>query len=235
MTALALEAVLFDFDGTLVDSAAGLAAATNAMLSARGRATLPLQALRPAVGSGARGMIGVAFGLGPADAGYAALRDEFLERYALTLHHGARLFDGVAELLLAIERRGLRWGIVTNKALRFAEPLANALGLQPHHGALVGGDTTPHTKPHPAPLLEATRRLQTPPQRCVYVGDDLRDMLAGRAAGMRAWAAAWGYLGVDARPSEWPCDGLFDSPQHLLQHLEGPAVTQGGLQSGPLP
>ncbi len=231
----AVEAVLFDFDGTLVDSAAGLAAATNAMLAARARPALPLQALRPAVGSGARGMIGVAFGLTPTDAGYAALRDEFLERYTLTLHEGAGLFEGVAELLSSIERRGRRWGIVTNKALRFAEPLAAALGLRPHDGALVGGDSTPHTKPHPAPLLEAARRLRIPPQHCAYVGDDLRDMLAGRAAGMGAWAAGWGYLGLQASPAEWPCDGLFDSPRQLRLHLEALDGADVGLISRRLP
>jgi phosphoglycolate phosphatase len=215
-----VRAVLFDLDGTLADSAPGLADATNDMLLARGLPPLPLQALRPAVGSGARGMVGTAFGLAPGDPGFEVLRDEFLARYELRLLEKTRLFDEVQTLLEGLENGGLAWGIVTNKALRFADPMSRALGLVPRTPVLVGGDSTPHTKPHPAPLLEAARRLGLSPQACVYVGDDVRDMQAGRAAGMGTRAAAWGYLGHGADVHSWPADFVLPGPLALLQSLE---------------
>lgn len=222
MSRLRTRAVLFDLDGTLADSAPGLADAANDMLQARDRPTLPLSALRPAVGSGARGMVGTAFGVAPGQDGYDALRDEFLARYEQRLLEKTRLFDEVHALLEALEAQGLAWGIVTNKALRFADPMARALGLVPRTPVLVAGDTTPHTKPHPAPLLEAARRLGCPPVQCVYVGDDLRDMQAGRAAGMGTLAAAWGYLGHGAAIGSWPADFVLPGPMALLQTLELP-------------
>lgn len=222
MTRLRVRAVLFDLDGTLADSAPGLADAVNDMRLARGLSPLPLSALRPAVGSGARGMIGTAFGLVAGEPGYDALRDEFLTRYESRLLEKTRLFDEVQALLAALEARGLAWGIVTNKALRFAEPMSRALGLVPRTPVLVGGDSTAHTKPHPAPLLEAATRLALPPGQCMYVGDDLRDMQAGRAAGMGTLAAAWGYLGHGADIATWPADFVLPGPMALLQSLELP-------------
>ncbi len=219
---LRASAVLFDLDGTLADSAPGLADAANDMLAARSRPALPLAALRPAVGSGARGMVGTAFGVAPGQPGYDALRDEFLARYELRLLEKTRLFDEVQALLDALENRGVPWGIVTNKALRFADPMSRALGLVPRTPVLVGGDSTPHTKPHPAPLLEAASRLGLAPGQCVYVGDDMRDMQAGRAAGMGTLAAAWGYLGHGADVFAWPADFVLPSPKALLQSLELP-------------
>ncbi len=215
-------AVLFDLDGTLADSAPGLADAANDMLLARGLAPLPYEALRPAVGSGARGMVGTAFGLRPADAGYDALRDEFLLRYEARMLEKTQLFDGVAAVLQQLSQRGLAWGIVTNKALRFALPMSRALGLVPHLDTLVCGDSTPHTKPHPAPVLEAVRRLGALPDECIYVGDDHRDMLAGRAAGTGAVAAAWGYLGHGADVAQWGADAVLAHPLELLQWLDLP-------------
>jgi 2-phosphoglycolate phosphatase len=209
-------AVLFDLDGTLVDSAPDLAAAANDMLQARGQAPLPLAALRPHAGSGARGMLGRAFGIAPGAAGYEPLRDEFLDRYELQMLSSTRLFDAVATLLDELDRHGLRWGIVTNKASRFALPLTQALQLWPRAAVLVAGDTTPHTKPHPAPLHEAARQLGLGAAGCVYVGDDHRDMLAARAAGMGALAAAWGYLGPGAGPAEWGADAVAADPLALL-------------------
>lgn len=217
-----MRAVLFDLDGTLADSAPGLADATNDMLARRGLSTLPLQALRPAVGSGARGMLGTAFGLAPGDAEFEPLRDEFYACYERRLNEKTRLFDGVAELLGAIESAGWHWGIVTNKAMRFAQPMSEALGLLPRARVLVAGDCTPHTKPHPAPLLLAARRLGLAPEACVYVGDDLRDMQAGRAAGMGVMAAAWGYLGHGADVTAWGADHVLPAPGALLQTLDLP-------------
>lgn len=221
MPAARVEAVLFDLDGTLVDSAPDLAGTANDLLARRGCPALPYGALRPHAGSGARGMLGVAFGLKPGDAGYEALRDEFHDHYATRMLHSTRAFEAALRVLEALDQRGLPWGIVTNKAMRFAEPVAQALGLQ-RSAVLVAGDSTPHTKPHPAPLLEAARRLGRAPVGCVYIGDDHRDVLAGRAAGMGALAAGWGYLGTGLAPQAWGADAVLQTPGELLQWLELP-------------
>jgi phosphoglycolate phosphatase len=214
-------AVLFDLDGTLVDSAPDLAGTANDMLASRGRPAVAYDRLRPHAGSGARGMLGVAFGVAPGDAAYEALRDEFHDHYATRMLRQTQVFGAAVAVLPRLEAHGLAWGIVTNKALRFAEPMVRALGL--HRGAaLVAGDSTPHTKPHPAPLLEAARRLGKAPAACVYVGDDRRDMHAGRAAGMGVLAAAWGYLGTEHAPLHWGADHVLAAPEELLQWLELP-------------
>jgi phosphoglycolate phosphatase len=213
-------AVLFDLDGTLVDSAPDLAGAANGLRLARGLPELPLALLRPMVGAGARGMVGAAFGLAPGDAGFDALRDEFLFAYEQRLLHATGLFPAMVEVLQSLEAAGLPWGVVTNKAERFTLPLVQGLGLHGRAGAVVCGDTTPHAKPHPAPLLEAARRLGVAPAQCVYVGDDLRDMQAGRAAGMPALAAAWGYLGQGEPVQAWGADAVLESPYQLLNWLQ---------------
>jgi N-acetyl-D-muramate 6-phosphate phosphatase len=212
-------AVLFDLDGTLIDSAPDLAGAVNELREAHGLAALPYGALRPMVGTGARGMIGVAFGLTPTDEGFAALRDDFLARYEARMTRETRVFADMQPVLAALDAAGLPWGIVTNKATRFAAPLVEALGLSGRSRALVCGDTTPHAKPHPEPLLEAARRLQLAPEVCLYVGDDLRDVQAGRAAGMATAAAAWGYLGQGDSIEQWGADHLLAQPGELLKRL----------------
>lgn len=214
-------AVLFDLDGTLVDSAPDLAGTVNHMLATRGRPAVAYERLRPHAGSGARGMLGVAFGVAPGDGAFTALRDEFHDHYATRMLQQTRVFVAAGAVLQALDARGLPWGIVTNKALRFAEPMVHALGLH-RGGALVAGDSTPHLKPHPAPLLEAARRLGLPPAACVYVGDDRRDVHAGRAAGMGVLAAAWGYLGTEHAPLHWGADRVLAQPDELLQWLELP-------------
>jgi len=219
-------AVLFDLDGTLIDSAPDLAGAGNEMRAARGLEPLPYEAFRPMVGAGARGMVGIALGIGPVDDGYEALRSEFLDRYAARMTSATRVFADVPPLLARLRDAGLPWGIVTNKAMRFAEPLVRALGLDRDAAALVCGDSTPHAKPHPAPLLEAARRLGIAPMACAYVGDDLRDVQAGRAAGMATVIAAWGYLGLGEGIEAWGADHVIAAPMELmgLPPLGAPAV-----------
>ena len=209
--------VLFDLDGTLIDSAPDLAAAGNGMRVARGLEPLPFESFRPMVGSGARGMVAIALQVGPADDGYAALREEFLDRYEARMTAATHVFPDMRPLLDGLRARGLPWGIVTNKAARFAEPLVRHLGLDRDGAAtLVCGDTTPHAKPHPAPLLEAARRLGLSPGACVYVGDDQRDVQAGRAAAMGTVIAAWGYLGLGDAIEDWGADHIIRTPLDLL-------------------
>ncbi len=215
-------AVLFDLDGTLVDSAPDLAGALNDMRAARGLAPWPVAALRHHCGSGARGMLGEGLQTQPGDPEYLALRDEFLNLYEARMLRHTALFEPVPPLLAALQQRALPWGIVTNKAMRFAGPLCQALALTPGAAALVCGDTTPHTKPHPAPLLEAARRLPCTPEHCVYVGDDPRDITAGRAAGMRTLVAAWGYTGAAPPVHTWGADAVLMAPGDVLQWLDMP-------------
>jgi phosphoglycolate phosphatase len=210
-----LGAVLFDLDGTLVDSAPDLAGACNEMRIERGLAPLPYEQLRRMVGSGARGMVGASFGLVPDSPGYAELRDEFLDRYEARMTRETKVFDAMVPVLAWLEREGLPWGIVTNKASRFAAPLVASLGLATRAATLVCGDTVAHAKPHPAPLLEAARRLGLARERCAYVGDDRRDVDAGRAAGMLTVVAAWGYLGEGDAPEAWGADHLIQRPDEL--------------------
>lgn len=208
-------AILFDLDGTLADTAPDLAGAMNRLRVARGLPPTPYEMLRPVASAGARGLIGAAFGLQPGDESYEELRVAFLDNYASALAQDSRLFDGVPALLETLTGLGLAWGIVTNKAARFTEPLVPLIGLK-EAGCVVSGDTTPHAKPHPAPLLEAANRLNLSPQDCWYVGDDLRDIQAGQAAGMSTIAAAWGYCG-DAPPVTWNADAVAETPTQIIE------------------
>jgi phosphoglycolate phosphatase len=187
------EVVLFDLDGTLADTAGDLAGALNRMREQRGLPPVTVDALRPHASSGARGLLGAGLGIAPDRDEYRQLRDEFLAYYAVELDRTTRLFDGVDAVLAALDARGLRWGVVTNKMERFTRPVVAALGIATRAAVIVSGDTTPHAKPHPAPLLHAASALEVEPGRCVYVGDDLRDVQAGNAAGMPTIVAAYGY------------------------------------------
>jgi phosphoglycolate phosphatase len=165
-------------------------------------------------------MVGIAFGVAPGDARFEPLKDAFLARYAERLLQDTRVFDSVQPVLDALDAAGLAWGIVTNKAMRFAAPLVDGLGLAQRARVVIAGDTTPHAKPHPAPLLEAARRIGVPAGACAYIGDDLRDVQAGRAAGMATLAAAWGYLGQGDPVHAWGADRVLPAPADLLQWLE---------------
>lgn len=214
-----IEAVLFDLDGTLIDSAPDLGAAADKMRTDRGMTSLPLADYRPMAGAGARGMLGIAFGLAPEDVEFAAMKEEFFLNYEACMTERTYAFDGVAELIAQLEQAGLKWGVVTNKSARFTLPLTRQMPLFSNAQTIISGDTTPHAKPHPAPLLEAARQLKVEPGRCVYVGDDERDIVAGRAAGMPTVAAAYGYLGATADTLHWKADATIVSPAALLNLL----------------
>lgn len=214
-----IDAVLFDLDGTLIDSAPDLGAAADKMRTDRGLSSLPLADYRPMAGAGARGMLGVAFGLTPEHPDFPALREEFFVNYENCMTQRTYAFEGVAELIDQLLLRDLSWGVVTNKSRRFTDPLTRAMPLFASARAIVSGDTTPHAKPHPEPLFEAARRLGLAPARCLYVGDDERDIVAGRAASMGTVAATYGYLGQKTDISSWGAHAAINSPSELLQFL----------------
>ena len=213
-------AVLFDLDGTLIDSAPDLGAAANKMRMNRGMTSLPLSQYRPMAGAGARGMIGVAFGLNTSIAEFDVLKEEFFANYEACMTQRTYAFEGVVELIENIMHTGLIWGVVTNKSERFTLPLTQAMPLFNTAKTIVSGDTTAHAKPHPAPLFEAARQMNISPARCIYVGDDQRDIVAGYAAGMSTVAAAYGYLGATVDTSGWNANATIFSPAELLQLLQ---------------
>lgn len=211
-----VRAVLFDFDGTLADTAPDLSRAINRLRAARGLDDFPLEKLRPFASAGARGMLQAALRILPEHPEFGSMRDEFLRHYADAICVDTRLFPGMELLLEEIEKRGLRWGIVTNKSARFTHAIVAALGLTRRAACVVSGDTTPHLKPHPASLLHAAKELALEPAACVYLGDDLRDIQAARAAGMRSVAVGWGY-GADFR--DWQADAVIGQPPELAALL----------------
>jgi len=215
-----IAAVLFDLDGTLIDSAPDLGAAADKMRLDRGLPSLPLELYRPMAGAGARGMLGVAFGITPEHADYSVLREEFFANYECCMTERTYVFSGVPELIAELVARKMAWGVVTNKAMRFTRPLTQGMKLFTTAAAVVGGDTTAHAKPHPAPLLEAARQLGLAPAQCIYVGDDERDVLAAKAAGMPSVAATYGYLGSNADTVLWGADAHIHSPLELLALLQ---------------
>lgn len=214
-----IRAVLFDLDGTLVDSAPDLAGAADKMRVERGLPPFPLSRYRPMVGAGARGMLAAAFGMQSDHPEFAAMKEEFFVNYERRLTQETHAFDGVPELLAQLVARRIPWGVVTNKSERFALPLTQAMPLFTTADAIVGGDTTPHAKPHPEPLFEAARRLGLAPEHCMYVGDDERDVVAGLAAGMATVVAGYGYLGRNADIAQWGAHATIQSPLELLHWL----------------
>ena len=217
MTAL----ILFDFDGTLADTAPDLGAAANRQRIRAGLEPLPLEVLRPYSSAGARGLLRCALNLMPTDEAYEAHRVQFLKDYEAAMTVDTCLFDGVPELLAQIKNEGMAWGIVTNKATYLATPIVTALGLTQDCAVLVCGDTTAHSKPHPLPLLHAAQQAGYDVERCLYVGDDLRDIQAAQAAGMPSIAAAYGYCGPEHPPETWQADHCAYSAREMW-----PAIKQ---------
>ena len=215
-----LRAVLFDMDGTLLDSAPDFIAITQAMREARGLLPVAPKAIADVVSGGARAMVAAAFNCAIDSAEFEALRLEFLERY---LQHCAvltRPYDGIPELLADIEKANLRWGVVTNKPVRFAEPIMQQLGLASRSALLICPDHVKHTKPDPEPMLLACQQLGLQPEEILFVGDDLRDIESGRAAGTRTAAVSWGYIHPDDNPAHWGADVLVDHPLELRAVLD---------------
>ena len=221
-----LEAVLFDLDGTLIDTAPDMARTVNEMRRRRGLEAVPLEQVRPFVSHGARGMITSAFRITTADPQFQAMREEFLQIYADNICVDSQLFPGMETLLRHLEERDVAWGVVTNKFERLARPLLDALQLSDRASIIVGGDTCPRPKPYPDPLLHAAAELSVVPARTLYVGDDKRDVDAARAAGMRVVVAGYGYLGDGDPPVLWGADAILDSPGAVLEWMVDQGLTQ---------
>ena len=210
-------AVLFDLDGTLADTAPDLGYALNLLRLARGMKGLSIDAIRPHASAGARGLLHLGFGIGPDHPEFDSMRAEFLELYERNLVANTRLFPGMPEALAELELRAIPWGVVTNKPQRFTLPLMAALKLERRSACVVCADMVEAPKPHPSSLLEAARRLGLPPSACLYVGDDQRDMVAARAAGMDGVIALYGYLGNGEPPVEWGAAAMIEAPAQLLE------------------
>lgn len=209
--------IFFDLDGTLADTAPDLVAAANQLLITRNLPPKQYEVLRPCASAGARGLIGGAFGIGIDHPDFIPLRDEFFANYEKALLVNSVLFEGVDYLLDQLDSANLPWGIVTNKSERFTHPLTEQMGLRQRAVSTISGDTTPHSKPHPEPILHAARVANIDPSKSVYVGDDIRDIVAGKAAGMKTIAAAYGYCGCEEPPEAWGADYLVRHPKELLE------------------
>lgn len=216
------QVVLFDLDGTLANTAPDLGAALNRLRVEEGKPPLPLEQIRPQASNGVRGLLALGFDMTPDHPAYANFSKRVLGHYENHLADQTELFPGIAELLDELDARGIRWGIVTNKVQRFTLPLVAALGLAPRCACVISGDSAPHPKPHPAPLLLACATAQAHPAHSLYVGDDERDIIAGRAAGMRTVAVAYGYLGAKTPIKDWQADVIISQPAEILEILRPP-------------
>jgi 2-phosphoglycolate phosphatase len=215
-----IKAVLFDLDGTLIDTAPDLGYALNLQRSRHGLAPLANELIRPQASHGARGLLSIGFDIGPDDPQFGSLREEFLQLYADNISRHSRPFDGVLDLLGQLESRGIAWGVVTNKPARFTQPLLSILDLAERAACIVSGDTCPQPKPHPCPLLYAAEEAGHKPGQCLYVGDAARDIEAAVAANMPSLVAMWGYLDETDQPQIWGANGLIDTPARILDYLD---------------
>jgi len=212
-----INTILFDLDGTLVDTAPDLGYALNIQLERHGKKPLSDSTIRPFASHGSKGLLGLGFGITPQDADFAEKREEYLNIYDDVFTRSPKLLDGMAELLQAIENKGLKWGIVTNKPRRFTNRLIESMHLQFQPACIVSGDDAPQPKPSPATLLLACSLVGVKPEHCIYVGDAERDVQAAKAAGMKAVVALFGYIDVTDKPAEWGADWLINIPQELLK------------------
>jgi len=214
-----IKAVLFDLDGTLIDTAPDLGHALNLQRGHHGLAPLTDELIRPQASHGARGLLALGFDIGPDDAQFGPMREEFLQLYADNICRHSRPFDGVLDMLTQLENRGIAWGVVTNKPARFTEPLLSILDLADRAACIVSGDTCPQPKPHPGPLLYAAGEAGHKPEHCLYIGDAARDIEAAVAACMPALVAMWGYLDEADQPQNWGAKALIDTPMQILDFV----------------
>lgn len=214
-----IKTILFDLDGTLVDTAPDLGLALNMQRERHGLPPLPQEMIRPFASHGSRGLLGIGFDLTPSDAEFPAMRDEYLDLYDEVFTQAPKLFDGVDEVLGALEAAGLQWGVVTNKPRRFTGRLMEALNLVHRAACIVSGDDAERPKPYPDTLELACKLANCTPDTCLYVGDAERDIVAGRSAGMQTVVARWGYLDERDEPESWRADFMIEVPQALLQRL----------------
>lgn len=217
--AQAIRTVLFDLDGTLLDTAPDMAAALNAVLTEEGFPQLPFEHIRNHVSHGSSALVELGFGREQAEADFLRRRQRFLDIYNENLHLDTELFPGMASLLAYIERHGMNWGVVTNKPAFLTDPLMASLGLTPRAACIVSGDTTDERKPHPKPMLHACALAGSSAGECLYVGDASRDIEAGRRAGMATLVALYGYIDEFQKPEEWGADGMINEPREILDWL----------------
>jgi 2-phosphoglycolate phosphatase len=211
--------VLFDLDGTLLDTAPDFIVVLNAMLTDRGRAPLPAENIRAVVSNGARALVALAFGGNPGEEEFEALNVELRERYSRHLAVHTHLFPGLDDVLARLEKDGIPWGIVTNKPSQYTLPILDALALSRRCASVVCPDQVTHTKPHPEPMLKAAAEMHIQATDCVYVGDHERDIAAGRNAGMATVVAGWGYIGPEENARHWNADFHVDSTRELGELL----------------
>ncbi|MBK7354338.1 MAG: HAD-IA family hydrolase [Nitrosomonas sp.] len=214
-----VDAILFDFDGTVADTAPDLGYALNRQRINRGLPSLPISSIRTQASAGSRGLLQLGFNLAPTHPEYELMREEFLQFYAERLCHDTCLFPGIADILDYLDSANIPWGIVTNKPSRFTKPIVQSLGLHQRAACIISGDDTPNTKPHPEPLLHACSQIDAKPANCIYLGDDIRDVKASLAAGITPIVARYGYLGNDGPPELWGADHLIDHPKELINYL----------------
>ncbi|GAB6042202.1 HAD family hydrolase [Endothiovibrio diazotrophicus] len=219
MKSTSIRTVLFDLDGTLADTAPDLVVALNTLRTEEGEPPLPFEAIRPHVSHGSQALLRFGFGLDDNDPRFPPLQQRLLDYYRAHVCDHTTLFPGMGELLEEIERRGLNWGVVTNKPARFTDPLMEALGLAGRAACIVSGDTTGRAKPHPEPMLHACRLAGSEAAQCLYLGDARRDIEAGENAGMTTLVALFGYLGEEDHPEQWNADGMIHTPLDTLAWL----------------
>jgi phosphoglycolate phosphatase len=216
----ALRTVLFDLDGTLLDTAPDLAHALNQVLIGQGRAPLPFERIRPVVSHGGKALIELGFGIDDRHVDFTELRRQLLDVYRANLARETRPFPGMTEVLAGIRARGLNWGVVTNKPAWLTEPLLRELDLFDQAACIVSGDTLEERKPHPAPMLHACRLAGSAAAECLYVGDAERDIEAGRNAGMHTLVALFGYLLDGDDPAAWQADGMVREPLEIIDWVD---------------
>jgi N-acetyl-D-muramate 6-phosphate phosphatase len=216
---MSFSAVLFDLDGTLVDTAPDLAFALNSLLLEQGQEPLAYEDIRPAASHGSIALLKLGFDLSPEDDNFKSLQQRFIELYQDNIDRETTLFEGMEEVITKLEANNISWGIITNKPAFLTDPLVEKLGLAERAACVVSGDTTAHSKPHPAPMLHACVLINHDPHDCLYIGDAKRDIEAGKNARMKTITARWGYLSEHDKPENWQADAIIDHPSEILQWI----------------